>query len=234
MRQLSRDDDKTFLYLAIIAAVFVAVAFNRNAPLPARSIPVDVATLPYVPPTAELDGTPRQTEVPDRTVDLGDGFHARLLHGYVLEGLVVTRREFSSDAASPISPLDLGITWGELADPDRADDFRFQAGRRMVSYRAQSGAILAPDWETQITNNHLIPASEAVRDALLAVEVGQTVRIRGYLVVASGETLAPWRSSTRRDDNTIIGGCEIILVSSVEILTEDPATTPGPELASKS
>ena len=69
-------------------------------------------------------------------------YYARLLHGYVLEGLVVTRREFRSDAASPISPLDLGITWGDLADPDRADDIRFRAGRRMVSYRAQSGAVL--------------------------------------------------------------------------------------------
>jgi hypothetical protein len=40
-------------------------------------------------------------------------------------------------------------------------------------------------------------------------------------VVVTGEGIAPWRSSTRRNDNTIIGGCEIILVTGVEVLHAD-------------
>jgi hypothetical protein len=44
-------------------------------------------------------------------------------------------------------------------------------------------------------------------------------------VVVTDDGIAPWRSSTRRDDNTIIGGCEIILVTGVEIIQ------PGEEAA---
>jgi hypothetical protein len=50
------------------------------------------------------------------------------------------------------------------------------------------------------------------------VRPGARVRLRGYLVTVTGEGIAPWRSSTRRDDNTILGGCEIILVRDIEIL----------------
>jgi hypothetical protein len=81
--------------------------------------------------------------------------------------------------------------------------------------------VLPAGWEEQVTNNHLIPANQAVNEALLAVEIGARVRLHGYLVVVTGEGIAPWRSSTRRDDNTIIGGCEIVLVTKVEILPED-------------
>jgi hypothetical protein len=44
------------------------------------------------------------------------------------------------------------------------------------------------------------------------------VRLSGYLVVVTGEQIRPWRSSLRRDDNTFIGGCEIILVTGIEVL----------------
>jgi hypothetical protein len=50
------------------------------------------------------------------------------------------------------------------------------------------------------------------------------VRIRGYLVVVTGEEIRPWRSSTRRNDSTIIGGCEIILVTGIEVLGAEKDT----------
>lgn len=76
-------------------------------------------------------------------------------------------------------------------------------------------------WDDQITNNHLIPATPAVNNALMAVAIGDRVRLRGYLVTVTGNGILPWRSSTRRDDR----GCEIILVTSVEVLTKDETTT---------
>lgn len=80
-------------------------------------------------------------------------------------------------------------------------------------------------WDDQITNNHLIPATPAMNDALMAIGIGSHVRIRGYLVSVTGDQIRPWRSSTRRDDGSLVGGCEIILVTSVEVLTKDETTT---------
>ncbi|MBF9060163.1 hypothetical protein HKCCSP123_13335 [Rhodobacterales bacterium HKCCSP123] len=216
--------DRQLLVAALMVGVLVSVALQGLPPEGRAPIAVDVSALPPVPATAAPDGTPLQTDVPERTVDLGGGFEATLMHGYVLEGEVVTRREFWRGTVSAVSPLDLGIVWGNLAPGSATDAVAFRAGHRMVSFQPLPGIPLSGNWEVQVTNNHLVPASDAVRDALLAVRPGDRVRLRGYLVTVTGEGMAPWQSSTRRDDNTIIGGCEIILVREVEILSASSAT----------
>jgi hypothetical protein len=209
---------KTTLFFVAAAAFIFTMVGERNAPRAELATAVETARLPSLPLTAAPGGAPAQTSVAAMRVGLGDGFEARLLHGYVLEGRVVTRREYRRDATSAVSPLDLGIVWGDLAEPGRADAIAFRAVPRGVNYRPGPEAVLPADWEEQITNNHLIPADAAVNAALMAVEIGQRIRIRGYLVAVTGDGIAPWRSSTRRDDNTIIGGCEIIFVTGVEVL----------------
>lgn len=213
------DGSKTLLFCGLLAAGFVSLAAQSGAPQPYVAVELDDTALPAAPAPPPMGRAPVQTSIPSETIALGDGFQATLLHGYGLTGRVVTRREFQRDPTSAISPLDLGIVWGALADPARADDVSFRAGNRAVSYRAETSRAMPAHWEQQVTNNHLIPASGAIREALLDVDVGQMVRISGYLVIVTGNDIRPWRSSTRRNDNTIIGGCEIILVTGVELVT---------------
>lgn len=214
------DEDTKITILVVAAAAFLlTMGLDRMAPRAPLETAVESAGLPPLPLSAAADGSPAQTEVAAMRLELGGGFEARLLYGYVLEGRVVTRREFRNDPTSEISPLDLGIVWGDLAEPGRADAFEFRALHRAVRYTPRPGADLPENWQNKVTNNHLIPASQAVNDALMAVEVGQAVRISGYLVAVTGDTIAPWRSSVRRDDNTLLRGCEIILVTGVEVLT---------------
>jgi hypothetical protein len=212
------EDNRILLFAVAAAAVLLTLTLERTGPRDDLAAAVDAGRLPALPLSARPDGAPAQTQVTAMRVDLGHGFEARLLHGYVLEGRVVTRREFRNDPTSAVSPLDLGIVWGDLAEPGYAEAIHFRTAPRAVWYRPGPDAVLSPDWEEQITNNHLIPANQTVNDALMAVEVGQHVRIRGYLVVVTGDGIRPWRSSTRRNDNTIVGGCEIILVTGLELL----------------
>lgn len=209
---------KITLFFVLVAASIVSLAAQQNAPLPSLATAVDISALPPLPETASADGAPAQTRVAEMQIALGDGFQARLLHGYVLEGRVVTRREFRNDPTSAISPLDLGVVWGALAEPGGVDQIEFRTAPRAVWSRPSDDAQLPIDWEHQVTNNHLVPASQELNEALLAVEIGERVRISGYLVEVTGADISPWRSSTLRGDNTIIGGCEIILVTAVEIL----------------
>ncbi|MEM7720868.1 MAG: hypothetical protein AAF376_00705 [Pseudomonadota bacterium] len=216
---------KVMLLLAAAALWLLPMGAEQYGPPPGVATSVATAQLPPLPLSALPDGTPAQTPVTAMRVALGDGFEARLLYGYVLDGLVVTRREFRHDATSAISPLDLGIVWGDLAEPGGVDGFEFRTAPRAVWAYPPTNADLPRDWEAQITNNHLIPANQAVSDALMAVAVGRHVRIRGYLVEVTGDHIRPWRSSTRRGDSTLIGGCEIILVTGVDVLpVEDEAT----------
>ncbi len=218
-------DQKTLLVLAAAGIAIVMMAGEQYTPRAAPETAVESAELPPMPLRLGTDGAPAQTPVSNRSIALGSGFQAELLYGYRLEGLVVTRQEYRNDATSAISPLDLGIVWGPLASEERLADIDFRTGRRAVFYRADETIADVDEWETMVTNNHLIPANPDVHEALMAIEPGQRVLIGGYLVEVTGDGIAPWRSSTRRNDNTIVGGCEIILVRSVEVLpvTEDKA-----------
>ena len=212
---------KIALCAVVAAAWIVSIAADQYGPPPALATAVETARLPPLPLLPAPDGAPAQTPVTEMQVPLGDGFQAKLMHGYVLEGLVVTRREYRHDATSPISPLDLGIVWGDLAEPGGIDDIAFSTATRAVWSVPTPDADLPADWNAQVTNNHLIPANQALNEALMAIEVGTHVRIRGYLVEVTGNQIRPWRSSTKRGDNTIIGGCEIILVTGLELLPAD-------------
>lgn len=214
------DEGTKIAVCCIVFAGWVAtMASDQWGPRPDLTTQVNAAALPPVPVTALASGAPAQTQVAAIHVALGDGFKARLLHGYALEGRVVTRREYRHDATSTISPLDLGIVWGALSAPGGIDDIAFSTAHRAIWSVPSPDADLPANWLDQVTNNHLVPANQAISTALLAVEVDAHIRIRGYLVEVTGDEIAPWRSSTRRGDSTIAGGCEIILVTDFELLS---------------
>ena len=185
--------------MSVLAVGFVAVALGLalvDARQPFAGPPVDVATadLPLVAGGVPLGAAPRQVDIANVSVDLGAGFAAEILDSYVLTGRVVTRKPYRFDAVSKVSPLDLGIIYGELLDPEYDDRVRYRTGQRMIWFQADDNRTMPDDWEDLVTNNHLIPIDAAVKAALMAVEVGQAVQIRGYLVSVTGGGLRPWRS----------------------------------------
>ena len=215
--------------IAVFAIVMAAWVFGLSAdklePRADLATAVDQSQLPSLPLTAAPDGSPAQSRLSGMQVELSHGFEAKLLASYVLEGRVVTRREYRNDLTSPISPLDLGIVWGDLAQPGGTDGFDFRTMHRAILFSPPEGAVLPRHWDDQITNNHLVPANPAVNDALMAITIGTKVRIRGYLVSVTADRIRPWRSSMRRDDGSIVGGCEIILVTDVQVLQGNATRT---------
>ena len=207
-------NEKSLLFLALMAFGALSLASQSAAPDDGGPVELDVSTLPAMPLGALGNDAPLQVDVPEQTLALTEAFDATLLYAYVLEGEVVSRRRFFGDHINEISPLDLGVVWGDLD----IDGFEFNPGNRVLWSQSADGTALPEDWEIHVTNNHLLPVSNAVWAELMAVEVGQQVRIEGYLVEITGDHISPWRSSTRRNDNTIVGGCEIILVTGIETL----------------
>lgn len=207
-------NEKSLLFLALIAVGAISLASQSAAPDSGGPVELDVSALPALPDDAREGGAPLQVDVPEQTLALTDTFNATLLYAYVLEGEVVSRRRFFGDQINEISPLDLGVVWGDLD----IEGFEFNPGNRILWSRPAQSSALPENWEIHVTNNHLLPVSNEVRADLMAVEVGQQVRIEGYLVEITGDRINPWRSSTRRNDSTIVGGCEIILVTGIEAL----------------
>lgn len=212
---------KIAVFAVVMAAWVFGLSADKQVPHVDLATDVDPSQLPALPTRSAADGSPAQARVSGMQVALTDGFEAKLLASYVIEGRVVTRREFRNDPTSAVSPLDLGIVWGDLAGPGGTEGLEFRTGHRMIWTSYSPAADLPKHWKEQVTNNHLIPANAQVNTALMGIRIGDRVRLRGYLVTVTGDGITPWRSSTRRDDGSIVGGCEIILVTDVQILRAD-------------
>jgi len=215
--------DMSLLAIGFVAAGLVLAALDAGRPFAGPPLDIAAVVLPPVVGDVPLGAAPRQVDIPNVSVDLGAGYRSEILESYVLTGRVVTRKPYRFDAAAEVSPLDLGIIYGPLLDPEYDTRVRYRTGTRMIRFQADDPRTMPRNWEHYVTNNHLIPANGAVKSALMAVEVGQNVQITGYLVRVTGNGLRPWGSSTVRSDG-FPAGCEIILVREVTVLPDGEVT----------
>jgi hypothetical protein len=74
---------------------------------------------------------------------------------------------------------------------------------------------------TKLSNNHLISDDEVVRDQVRDIQVGDQIRVRGYLASYSSAQGGKRGTSTTRLD-TGNGACETLYIDRFEII--QPAT----------
>lgn len=155
-----------------------------------------------------------------------DNYRLEPTADYEINGLVVSVRELSyasEGLSQEVFPLDLCVIWGPNIRRGvfRSPDLEVvQAGR--VCYFRWQGSL--PVEERAISNNHLIPADEAMAKRFGELRAGQQVRLRGQLVdvhMLRGGRPGTVRSSRTREDGGY-GACEILYVTGLEILKEAP------------
>ena len=147
---------------------------------------------------------------------------------YDIEALVLHTKEYSEtdNLADSISPLDLLLGWGTVAEVNEKIDYEWDHGVRKGGCPDANEVRLAPfDGDVEkfvmsFSNNHLIPAEKNVEKDLLKVRRGDHIRIRGYLVNVDGVRKkdgqgAYWYTSTVRTDYEGTG-CEIIYVTNID------------------
>lgn len=215
--------DKEGLLIAAILAIGVGVMMPKLEGPTGREVAVVEADLPVAAARPKLSprATPVQADIAPFEVDLGNGFQGLATHRYTIAGKVLLRRPYEWDATAKISPVDLAIGWGEMAAPDTLERFMFAGGKRLVHIRGTDPATDLNRVMSLWSNTHVIPATDAVRDAALALQPGQKVRLHGYLMKVSGPRGLTWDGSTSRDDRGY-SACEIMLVERIEII-EDPS-----------
>ncbi len=121
-----------------------------------------------------------------------------------------------------VMPMDVALVWGPVADPAVLSHMSFHLSERYVSYHYDAGtpSSAAGKLPSHIANNHLIPATDEVSDAMAHISIGDLVTLRGKLVDVEirdgdGRQVFHARTSLTRDDGGS-GACEIIWVESVE------------------
>jgi hypothetical protein len=140
---------------------------------------------------------------------------ARPRFAYDVSARVLAAERYRFDDLAFLSPLDLALAWGELADPALARRLEVSQSWRFYFWRAPADFGLAPARVVaQSANTHIVPATANLRRALLAVDAGDVVRLRGLLVDLAGERFR-WSTSTVRGDHGDTG-CEILWVEELE------------------
>jgi len=141
---------------------------------------------------------------------------------YKISGVVVDKETYSSDWDGEISPMDLTIVWGKLAEPEYGRYVSFSHGNRWYFYQYKPGSPLdQPYIISHSSNNHIIPASENILRAIKTVKRKEKVVLEGFLVnlngISKGQTVT-WNTSLSRTD-TGSGSCELFYVSKLRIET---------------
>jgi hypothetical protein len=164
-----------------------------------------------------IDGPPLQSNsVPPMTFSAGE-FTITPAATFQIEARVLGRKDYRSGTESELSPVDLALGWGPMADPEVLDAIRIRQSNRFYYWSARTLPLPAREIETSSANMHLIPADEYVADQLASVREQQTVRLLGYLVNVDRHDGWRWRTSLTRSD-TGAGACELLLVQRVHVL----------------
>jgi len=164
---------------------------------------------------------------------------------YVIEARVLHRRHYYSDAnAADLIPFDLGLGWGPMADAAalrRYFIFRhINTGGRMLWITPRTRDIPADYVQeaqsgVHFSNNHIIPASDAIFETIRGLSAGDVVRLKGLLVNVTRPDAPEWRwitSQHPREDANKNGRwgdgasfdnqttCDTMLVTEAEIIAQ--------------
>jgi len=141
---------------------------------------------------------------------------------YRVSGVVVSKKSYDGGWESQISPYDLTIVWGKLAEPAYDKYIEYWQNNRWYFFRYKEASAFDHSYVvTHSGNHHTIPANYNVRKALESIQKDDKVILEGYLVNVKGTYRGKpvfWSTSLSRND-TGNGSCEVFYVSKVRIDT---------------
>lgn len=142
---------------------------------------------------------------------------------YKVNGCVISKEYYSYGWDSIISPVDLLIVWGNLADPGYRKPIIFSQDGRWYHYKWKEGARVDSAYIiTHSSNNHILPANENIYRAVKQIKKEDPIVLEGFLVNVRGtfkNRPVSWNTSLTRTD-TGNGSCELFYVSKVRIDTK--------------
>jgi hypothetical protein len=144
-------------------------------------------------------------------------FKVTPLARYYIAARIVGIKEYFSDWNSLISPMDLALAWGGLAEPDYKRYIKYEQHDRWYFYRFNNSPFDKQYITRHSANTHIIPATDNVMNGLYKLQVGQLVALDGYLVRVDAKYNGKsywWQSSLTREDSGD-GACEVMYVTQI-------------------
>jgi len=189
--------------------------------------------VPVAPSIAQLNAEPAQKPVRKsgfRVEFNAVPYNVLPKHAYDLYGMVVSYRYHDGDQMlhklwnDHLNVADVCVVWGtNLAEVD-LNAFDFYNGQFTCNFSTRDNAAWAQFSLAQISNNHLITESAALRAQIADLSIGDVIRVRGWLSWYGevGRPEAHMRKTSVSRDDTGNGACETIYVEQFEILGKMP------------
>lgn len=146
-----------------------------------------------------------------------EGFRITPLQPFNLTARVLGRENYHFDAGAKVSPTDLALGWGPMADPQVLTSISVSQSNRWYHWQVDEFPIPRREIETHSANMHMIPANQQVARVLAEVRPGERIELSGQLVRVDGVNGFNWISSLSRED-TGAGACELIWVEQLKRL----------------
>ncbi len=145
-------------------------------------------------------------------------------YDYELYGLVVSYRLHDASGSTMIHDLtkdhlnvaDFCVVWGTSADSTLLKDMEFSNGQFTCQYSG-SHAVWDKFNHDQLSNNHLLALDDNIRKQIDKVNIGDQIRIKGWLSHYVNPLGSERGTSITRTD-TGNGACETIFVNEIELL----------------
>ncbi len=136
---------------------------------------------------------------------------------------VLSTENYSLGREADLSPMDVAVGWGIMADPKVYRQFRIRQGNRWYYWHADVMPVPQRQVEIHSANMHLIPATPALASKLRRIGRDDVIRLSGALIEVSAPDGWRWRSSLSRED-TGQGACELLLLKDIAWVS---AAAPG-------
>jgi len=181
--------------------------------------PTKVSTFSYetvsdMPEQTEADIEPFEIKNPDGV------FEVDPLYNYKMTAMVMSRYNYDWEWDGRLVPVDLALAWGDLTKPELMSEVSYSQSGRWYYYRYSGKFPRDPSYIiTHSANNHLVPASQNIREALQKVQTHQIVHLEGYLINISGNVggrKITWTTSQTRNDSGD-HSCELFYVNKLVI-----------------
>lgn len=175
------------------------------------------STVSYGPGVIAPDD-PEQSAASAETFSYKD-LQVEPLADFSVEAKVLARENYSADAESIASPVDLALGWGRMSDEAILEAISISQRNRFYYWQVENFPIPRKEIEQHSANMHMIPANDEVAEQIDQVKAGEMVRFNGFLVNLKRSNGWHWNSSTTRND-TGKGACELVWVEEFEIVHE--------------
>lgn len=125
-------------------------------------------------------------------------------------------KNYHSDGAAAISPVDFILSWGELPSEVMDEAIKYSQSGRWFYYEYSAESMVDKDYiSAHAANTHIIPSDEHIEDMVRSIRRHDYVYIEGYLAIVHFKS-GDWCSSDTRLD-TGSGSCEILYVTNIKV-----------------